>query len=119
MLDKDTLVKLFSSWISYPNAHDLADHCLNEIVYLGKEMYVVSQYLPSLPYQVVKVTVTKMKYDPRKDKKYFSVEGRWGNGNYYNGTFNAGSISKTIFNTFSDAEELMNVKNNRREKNGK
>ena len=69
----------------------------SETVHLGKEMYVVSQYLPSRPYEVVTVTVTKMKYDPRKDKKYFAVEGKWSNGNYYNGTFNAGSVSKTIF----------------------
>ena len=116
MLNNENLVRILSRWTPHPNAaaHDI----FSETVHLGKEMYVVSQYLPSLPYEVVTVTVTKMKYDPKKDKKYFAVEGRWGNGNYYNGTFNAGSVSKTIFNAHHEAKERMITKNNRREKNG-
>lgn len=117
MFDKETLVTILSSWTHHPDA--LANAILSKTVHLGKEMYVVTQYFPSLPYQVIKVIVTKMKYDPRSDKKYFSVEGKWNNGNHYKGTFNMNSVSKTIFNSCSDAEERMNVKNGRKEKNGK
>ena len=116
MFDHETLTKIFSHWTHHPNA--LADEVLKTCVHLGKEMYVVAKYLPSSPYQVVKVTVTKMRYDPRKDKKYFSVEGKWSNGCYYNGTFNKGSIEKTIFSRELDANDQAEKKNARREKNG-
>lgn len=95
MFLKESLVKILDSWVDCPE--DLADRIMYRSVYLGKKVYVVTQYSRHAKYEVVEATVTTMRYNPRKDTRSFTVEGKWGNGNCYNGTFRLNSIDKTVF----------------------
>ncbi len=95
MLIKENLVKTLKPYVDF--ADELADRIMYESVYLGKTVYVVTQYTKRSKYEVLEAVVSTMRYNPRKGNKSFTVEGLWANGNYYNGTFRLNSIGKTVF----------------------
>ena len=95
MLVKENLVKTLESYVDFPD--ELADRIMYESVYLGKTLYVVTQYSRRSKYEVVEAIVTTMRYNPQKDTKSFTVQGKYSNKNNYNGTFGLTSIGKTVF----------------------
>jgi hypothetical protein len=95
MLVKESLVKILEPYMDCPT--EMADRIMYESVYLGKTVYVVTQYTKRSKYEVLEAVVSTMRYNPRKSNKSFTVEGLWANGNYYNGTFRLNSIGKTVF----------------------
>ena len=95
MLVKENLVKTLESYVDFPD--ELADRIMYESVYLGKTLYIVTQYLRRSKYEVVKAVVTTMRYNSHKDTKSFTVEGKYANNNNYNGTFRLTSLGKTVF----------------------
>ena len=95
MFVKESLVKILEPYVDFPD--EMADRIMYESVYLGKKVYVVTQYSRHSKYEVVEATVTTMRYNPQKNTKSFSVDGKWSRGNYYNGTFKLNSVGKTVF----------------------
>lgn len=95
MLVKENLIKTLETYVDFPD--ELADRIMYESVYLGKTLYIVTQYLRRSKYEVVKAVVTTMRYNSRKDTKSFTVEGKYANNNNYNGTFRLTSLGKTVF----------------------
>lgn len=109
MLVKESLVKILEPYMECPN--EIADRIMYESVYLGKTVYVVTQYTKRSKYEVLVAIVSTMRYNPRKGNKSFTVEGLWTNGNYYNGTFKLNSIGKTVFLNPLDAHRKCFDKN--------
>lgn len=79
------------------------DQCLEQVVHISQKLYVVAQYTHYSQFEVIETTVITMRYNPKTGKKYFSTQGKWGNGNWYMGTFCASSLSKNVFFTKEDA----------------
>ena len=95
MLTKENLVKTLEPYVDFPD--ELADRIMYESVYLGKTLYIVTQYSRHSKYEVVKATVTTTRCNSRKDTKSFTVHGKYANNNNYNGTFRLTSLDKTVF----------------------
>lgn len=95
MFVKESLVKMLEPYVDFPD--EFADRIMSESVYLGKKVYVVTQYSKRSKYEVVEAPVTILRYNPQKDTQSFTVAGKWGNENYYNATFRLNSIGKTVF----------------------
>lgn len=70
------------------------------VIDVGQVVYVVTRYFPSAPYEIIRCRVNRKTI---KQRETFSVSGRWGNGNYYNGTFVENSINKRVFLSEEDA----------------
>lgn len=64
------------------------------VIDVGQVVYVVTRYSPSVPYEIIRCRVNRKTIQQRET---FSVSGRWGNENYYNGTFVENSINKRVF----------------------
>ena len=64
------------------------------VIDVGQVVYVVTRYFPSAPYEIIRCRVNRKTI---KQRETFSVSGRWGNENYYNGTFVENSINKRVF----------------------
>lgn len=74
---------------------------------VGETVYVVTRYTDHSPKEIVECIVETNRYNPRTQRKSFSVSGRWSNNRYYNATFTAKSMGKTVFDTYEDAFELI------------
>ena len=95
MLVKESLVKTLEPYVDFPD--EMADRIMYESVYLGKKVYVVTQYSRHSKHEVVEAIVTTMRYNPRKNTKSFTVEGKYANKNNYNGTFRLTSLDRSVF----------------------
>ena len=95
MLVKESLVKILEPYVDFPD--EMADRIMYESVYLGKKVYVVTQYSRHSKYEVVEAVVTTMRYNSRMNTKSFTVEGKYANKNNYNGTFRLTSIDRSVF----------------------
>ena len=109
MITKESLVKILAPWVDEPE--EIAKKVLHPTIYLGKQLYIVTQYLRHQEFEVIETVVTMMRYNPRRNSKTFTVEGRWKNGNYYNATFNLNSIDKRVYLTMSEAQSKCNEQN--------
>lgn len=95
MLTKENLIKTLEPYVDFPD--EMADRIMYESVYLGKKVYVVTQYSRHSKYEVVEAIVTTMRYNSRKNTKSFTVEGKYANKNNYNGTFRLTSLDRSVF----------------------
>lgn len=109
MLTKENLVKTLEPYVDFPD--EMADRIMYESVYLGKKVYVITQYSRHSKYEVVEATVTTMRYNSRKNTKSFTVEGKYANKNNYNGTFRLTSLGKTVFINSYQAQRACSIKN--------
>lgn len=110
MINRATLINVVNSAALDPES--IVDSIMGSTVYLGRTVYVVTQYFPSQPFEVVEAVVTTMRFNPKTSKKCFTVTGRWKNGNYYNATFTESSINKTVYFDRKLADAFVSHKNN-------
>lgn len=113
MLVKESLVKILEPYVDFPD--ELADRIMYESVYLGKKVYVVTQYTRYSKYEVVEAVVTSTRYNSRKDTKSFTVEGKYANNNNYTGTFRLTSLGRTVFINPYQAQRACSTKNGEKE----
>ena len=113
MLVKESLVKILEPYVDFPD--ELADRIMYESVYLGKKVYVVTQYSRHSNYEVVEAVVTSTRYNSRKDTKSFTVEGKYANNNNYTGTFRLTSLGRTVFINPYQAQRACSTKNGEKE----
>lgn len=74
---------------------------------IGDQIYIITKYGYSNPYEIIKCIVTKMRL---KDGSTitFSCSGRYANNGWYSsGNFKTSSIGKTVFLTQEEAEKKL------------
>ena len=78
---------------------------------VGQEVYVLTRYYSSSPYEIIKCRINRKTV---KTRQTFSVSGRYSNDNFYNGTFVEKSIGKTVFILEEDAIKMRDKLNSKR-----
>lgn len=108
MIDRSILNSILEQ-----DSEELIDKLLNNLIYLGKDVYIVSQYFRNYPFEVITATVNTMRLSLHTKRKTFAVTGKWSNNNYYNASFSLSSIGKTVFLNKEEAINICNKKNER------
>ena len=68
MLTQEHVSSIIRPWVKQ-HADGIAQLILEKTIYLGKPVYVVSQYFSNQPFEVIDSIITTMRFDPRKNKK--------------------------------------------------